>query len=70
MFSEKKNSEYLTTPQAAAYLNVSKQWLDISRHKGYGPPHIKLARMVRYAVDDLKQFMQSYRRNNTIGGEQ
>ena len=33
--------EYLTTREAAAYLGVSRQWLDIGRTKGYGPPFIK-----------------------------
>lgn len=66
--SFKQNSEYLTTIQAAKYLNFSRQWLEIARHKGEGPSYIKMARMVRYAISDLDEFMQSHRRNNTIGG--
>jgi len=67
--SLKQKSEYLTTIQAAEYLNFSRQWLEIARHKGEGPSYIKMARMVRYAIRDLDKFMQSHRRNNTIGGE-
>ena len=63
------SAEYLTTSEAAKYLGVSRQWLEIGRHKGYGPPYIKLARLVRYWIRDLDKHMQSNRRNNTIGGE-
>ena len=39
---------YLTTSEAAEYLHLSKQFLEIARHRGDGPPYIKLARAVRY----------------------
>ncbi len=38
---------YLTTAEAAEYLRLSKQFLEIARHRGDGPPYIKLARGVR-----------------------
>jgi hypothetical protein len=63
------SAEYLTTSQAATYLNVSRQWLEIGRHKGYGPPYVKLARMVRYSITDLDVYMRGNIRQNTIGGE-
>jgi excisionase family DNA binding protein len=58
--------EYLTTPEAAEYLGVSTQWLEIARHRGTGPKFCKLSRMVRYKRSDLDQFMQERSRTNTI----
>ena len=40
---------YLTTAEAAEYLRLSKQFLEIARHRGDGPPYIQLARAVRYS---------------------
>jgi len=59
--------EYLNTQQAAKYLQVSTQWLEIGRVKGYGPPFIKLSRLVRYKKSDLDQWMGSHRKLNTVG---
>ncbi len=41
--------EYLTTVEAANYLKLSRQFLEIARHRGdgSGPQYIKLARAVR-----------------------
>jgi len=60
-------SDYLTTSQAAKYLQVSTQWLEIGRVKGYGPPFIKLSRLVRYKKSDLDQWMGAHRQLNTVG---
>ena len=57
--------EYLTTKQAAHYLAMSHQWLEISRHNGSGPPYIKLGRAVRYKRSDLDEYMTSARRQHT-----
>ena len=59
--------EYLNTQQAAKYLQVSTQWLEIGRVKGYGPPFIKLSRLVRYKKSDLDQWMGAHRQLNTVG---
>jgi predicted DNA-binding transcriptional regulator AlpA len=41
--------ELLTTTQVAEWLGVSEPWLEIGRHKGYGPPFVTIApRLVRY----------------------
>ena len=42
------DDDLLTTPQLAEWLAVSEQWCEIGRHKGYGPPYVKLAGRVRY----------------------
>jgi hypothetical protein len=43
-------SEFLTTKQAAEFLNLSRQFLEAARYRGdgSGPPYIKLQRAVRY----------------------
>jgi predicted DNA-binding transcriptional regulator AlpA len=41
--------ELLTTPQVAEWLGVSEPWLEIGRHKGFGPPFARIApKIVRY----------------------
>jgi hypothetical protein len=55
--------EYLSTEQAATYVNYSTQYLEIARHKadGSGPPYIKQARAVRYRRADLDAWMEGRR---------
>jgi len=52
-------TEYFTTKQAATYLGLSPQYLEIARHRGEGPPYIKLARAVRYKRSELDDWMAS-----------
>jgi excisionase family DNA binding protein len=49
--------EYLTTLEAAQYLNCSRQYLDIARCRRRGPPHCKLGRAVRYRRAALDEWM-------------
>lgn len=58
-------SEYLSTSQASDFLGLSKQFLEISRHKGDGPPYVKLARLVKYRRSDLDKWMANHIRHNT-----
>ena len=64
--------EYLSTEQVAAYLGMSRQWLEIGRHKGYGPPYIKLGHAVRYKRSALDEWMlarqQSHTATRGVGG--
>jgi excisionase family DNA binding protein len=53
--------EYLDTAQAAAYLGLSRQYLEIARHKGEGPPFVKLPKAVRYSRRDLDAWMRQRR---------
>ncbi len=61
------NFEYLNTKAAAAYLGVSKQWLEIGRLKGYGPPFIKAGDgsggVVRYKRSEVDRWMLDHERN-------
>lgn len=50
---------YLTTLQAAKWLNVSKSFLDKARHGGRGPKALLFGRAVRYRMDDLNAWAES-----------
>ena len=60
-------AQYLSTVQAAAYLGVSRQTLEIGRHKGTGPIYCRPvnSRIVRYFLPDLDAWMQDSRRQHT-----
>jgi predicted DNA-binding transcriptional regulator AlpA len=55
-------SVYLTTPEAAEYLRLSKQFLEGARYRadGSGPPYIKLERAVRYRRSALDEWMTAH----------
>jgi predicted DNA-binding transcriptional regulator AlpA len=59
-------AEYLDTKQAAAYLGLSHQFLEIARHRrdGSGPHYLKLPRAVRYRRDDLDAWMEQHRQGH------
>jgi hypothetical protein len=49
----------LTTPETAERLKVSTQWLEIGRHKGYGPPFVRMAPgVIRYRLGTLKEYLK------------
>ena len=56
---------YFNTKQAAAYLNLSHQFLEIARHKGGGPQYVKLAKVVRYRPGDLDEWMNNHIKKHT-----
>jgi hypothetical protein len=55
-------SEYLTTQQAAEYLNLSRQYLEAARYRGdgSGPAYVKLERAVRYRRSVLDAWMSAH----------
>jgi Helix-turn-helix domain len=55
-------SEYLTTREAAAYLKLSRQFLEGARYRGdgSGPAYIKLERAVRYRRNVLDAWMSAH----------
>ena len=57
--------EYLSTRQAAAYLNLSRSRLEIWRHEGQGPPYCKLGRSVRYHRPSLDAWALSCQRDHS-----
>ena len=58
--------EYLTTLEAAAYLKLSRQYLEVARQRadGTGPDFIKLARAVRYRRSELDAWMSAHDRTS------
>jgi len=60
--------EILTTRDAALYMGVSHQWLEIGRVKGYGPKFIKFGRMVRYRRETIDDYLKAREVENTIQG--
>ena len=55
-------SDYLTTVEAAAYLKLSRQFLEAARYRGdgSGPGYIKLGRAVRYRKSALDAWMSAH----------
>jgi hypothetical protein len=68
--STSKTKQYYNTKQAAKYVDLSPQYLEIARHKGGGPAYVKLARAVRYRLEDLDSWMESHLRQHTGEVEQ
>jgi hypothetical protein len=52
------DDDLLTTRELAQWFGVSQQWLEIGRHKGYGPPFRKLApHQIRYVRGDARKWL-------------
>lgn len=52
-------SRWLTTPQAAEHLGMSRRTFEGYRSKGGGPPFAKLGSCVRYRREDLDHWAES-----------
>lgn len=50
-------ARYLTTAQAADFLNLSRFTLEKWRSRAVGPPYIKLGARVRYRLGDLEAYV-------------
>jgi predicted DNA-binding transcriptional regulator AlpA len=59
----------LSVAEAAAFLGVSKSWLDKKRLEGGGPAYLKLGRRVVYDLNDLEDFAVSKRLRSTSDHE-
>jgi predicted DNA-binding transcriptional regulator AlpA len=57
--------ELLSTLQAARYCGLSPRTLEKMRTTGAGPRFIKLGRAVKYALEDLDQWIAGNRRRST-----
>ena len=55
----------LTTAEAAAFLALKKNTLEIWRVQGSGPAFIKLGGAVRYKASDLENFIASRTKAST-----
>ena len=52
------DDDLLDTRQVADLLGMSTQWVEIARHKGIGPPYVRITpRCVRYRRSDVKAWL-------------
>jgi hypothetical protein len=60
-------TQLLSTPQAAKFLNVSIAFLERDRWAGARVPFIKVgSRAVRYRLDDLQNYINSHRQVSSL----
>ena len=60
-----KNDQFLTTNEAANYLRLKKNTLEVWRVQGRGPIFVKFGGAVRYRVSDLEKYALVCTHNNT-----
>jgi len=66
LVSQSDSTSLLSTEQLAHLLGYSKQWLEIGRHKGYGPPFRRLGtRRIRYMVGDVLDWLEDRKHRST-----
>nr|WP_323782583.1 helix-turn-helix domain-containing protein [Amylibacter sp.] len=63
--SETSSGELINERMAADQLCQSIRTLQKWRVTGYGPPHYKIGRSVRYRIRDLTDWIDSRRRGHT-----
>jgi len=59
-----KTQNFLNDKEAARFLSLSPQTLRNWRTQSRGPAYIKAGRAIRYAIDDLRSFMDQNRISN------
>ena len=58
-------SDLVTTSEAAGYLRLKKNTLEVWRVYGKGPKYLKLGRLVKYRLADLESFLEESLRSST-----
>jgi predicted DNA-binding transcriptional regulator AlpA len=59
-------NELLATSEVAEWLGVSTQFLEIGRHRGYGPPFVRLSpRRVRYLRSSVLDWLRDRQHRGT-----
>jgi predicted DNA-binding transcriptional regulator AlpA len=60
-------TQLLSTPQAAKFLNVSLAFLERDRWAGARIPFVKIgSRAVRYRLDDLEAYISTHRQQSVL----
>ena len=63
---EGSDDELLTSQQLANWLGTSRQWVELGRAKGYGPPFVKLAPcVVRYKRSAIVEWLSKREHKST-----
>jgi len=53
----------LTTKEAAEFLGISKGTMERMRKDNQGPPYFKIGRVIRYSLQDLKEWIAHHKRS-------
>jgi hypothetical protein len=64
--------DLLSTTQVAGWLDVSPQFLETARHRGYGPKYLRLSpRRIRYRRQDVLNWLseRAHSRTSEYQGE-
>jgi predicted DNA-binding transcriptional regulator AlpA len=51
------DDDLLSAAELAAWFGMSVEWVDIGRSEGYGPPYVKLGRLVRYRRGTVREWL-------------
>jgi len=62
-------AEVVSERPAAVLLGVSVALLRKWRRVGGGPPYLRIGRLVRYRLPDLRKFMESCAVDPNVGGQ-
>lgn len=65
MVTKNTTQTYLTSVEAAAYLNVAVSTLRQWRHRNQGPKYRKQVGVIQYSLYDLEKWLKSSERNAT-----
>ncbi len=58
--------ELIDSKELARWLGVSKQWVEIARHRGWGPKFVRLGpRRIRYRRIDVLAWLETRRHQST-----
>lgn len=60
-----KPSDLLMTEEVAEILGMKQSWLEVGRHRGYGPPFIRFHFSVRYRRADVEKWLEDQRFSKT-----
>ena len=52
---------YLTTQETANFLGIDVRTLERWREKNTSPPYIKQGRVIRYDLEDLKEWIEFHK---------
>jgi predicted DNA-binding transcriptional regulator AlpA len=62
-----EDSDFLiSAADAPEYLGIQKQTMSRWRHEGFGPPWVQMGRLIYYRSSDLRDWIESRLRYNTI----
>jgi predicted DNA-binding transcriptional regulator AlpA len=60
------SDDLLTTSEISEWLGLSTSYFEIGRHKGYGPPYIRVtARRIRYRRADVLAWLAARKHRRT-----